>query len=85
MIWLAEGDKNSKFFHRKASEWCWFNSLSRLLDSNGCWQEGPKNIGQVVLQFYSHLFTSSNPSDVDLILRIVAHSFNSEQVKFLSA
>ena len=37
--WLNAGDKNTTFFHTKASNQYQRNTISRILDSNNVWQE----------------------------------------------
>lgn len=38
ITWLTEGDKNTKFFHRQASNRRAKNHLTGLFDTNGIWQ-----------------------------------------------
>ena len=37
--WLQLGDRNTSFFHEKASKRQQQNTISRLMDSNGIWQD----------------------------------------------
>ncbi|KAF5464768.1 hypothetical protein F2P56_014820, partial [Juglans regia] len=39
-LWLKEGDKNSRYFHMKASQRRRKNKIVRLQDEQGNWQEG---------------------------------------------
>ncbi|XP_042958080.1 uncharacterized protein LOC122293610 [Carya illinoinensis] len=38
VLWLAEGDRNSKFFHHKASQRKKKNCIKGVKDSTGMWQ-----------------------------------------------
>ncbi|XP_074352667.1 uncharacterized protein LOC141691812 [Apium graveolens] len=58
-FWLREGDKNSHFFHKLASTRRGQNSLKRIKDANGEWQETEAEIPGVVVDYFSELFQSS--------------------------
>ncbi len=58
-LWLREGDKNIKFFHRLANSNRRQNSISTLL-INGELSSEPDAIADCITQFYQNLF-----SDVD--------------------
>ena len=58
-LWLREGDKNTKFFHRLANSNRRQNSISTLL-INGELSSEPDAIADCITQFYQNLF-----SDVD--------------------
>lgn len=58
---MKVGDKNTTFFHTKASNRLQRNTISRLLDSNNVWIEDEKQIGRVFIQYFGDLFTSSEP------------------------
>lgn len=61
--WLKLGDKNKSFFHNKASNRKAQNSILGLNDHNGVWQEDPWIIEAMATNYFSTLFTSSNPSN----------------------
>ena len=56
---LKEGDRNTSFFHTKASNRKQWNWIQGLEDENGLWQEGIDEIEYVATQYFSTLFTSS--------------------------
>ena len=37
-IWLPASDKNTKFFHKRASQWRKKNQIDGLMDRNGIWR-----------------------------------------------
>jgi hypothetical protein len=65
-MWLKGGDKNSRFFHWKASARRTNNKISGLFDDSGSWKEDNAGIFQVVETYFSTVFASSNPSNHDI-------------------
>ncbi|KAL5538116.1 hypothetical protein UlMin_045998 [Ulmus minor] len=61
-LWLKYGDKNSKFFHQKASARKSKNSITGLIDQNGKWCEEEEGLAHIIKSYFKSLFTSSSPS-----------------------
>ena len=59
--WLKNGDQNMKFFHRTATQRKRKIFIRVLRDWNGAWQEDEEVYLTIITDFYTHLFTSSNP------------------------
>uniref|UniRef100_A0A2N9F9F3 Reverse transcriptase domain-containing protein n=1 Tax=Fagus sylvatica TaxID=28930 RepID=A0A2N9F9F3_FAGSY len=55
-LWLREGDNNTRFFHRIANSNHRFNTIGRL-SINGAVTSDQEEIGEGLVNFYSHLFT----------------------------
>ena len=66
--WLQHGDQNTKFFHGTATQRKRKNFIKGLRDGNGDWQEDEGVFSALLTDFYTHLFTSSNPRDFDRVL-----------------
>lgn len=62
--WLKEGDKNTRFFHSKASQKKRKNSIIHLKDYDGNWQEGDADIFHIVKNDFHDLFTTSSPKSL---------------------
>ena len=70
--YLKEGDRNTSFFHTKAlngKQWNWIQGLE---DENGLWQEGLDEIEHVATQYFSTLFTSSQPGEMKELLNAIS-------------
>ncbi|KAL5551161.1 hypothetical protein UlMin_001337 [Ulmus minor] len=59
---LKDGDKNTKFFHRKASNRRFKNMILGFCDENGCWQTDIGLVKSVFSDYFEAIFTFSNPS-----------------------
>ncbi|XP_075656413.1 uncharacterized protein LOC142626466 [Castanea sativa] len=59
--WLKAGDKNTSFFHTKASNRHQRNTIQKVMSIKGVWQEDEELIGRTFVEYYENLFTSSRP------------------------
>ena len=57
--WLKEGDKNTRFFHAKASSRKQRNTIMGVMDKTNIWQENEDKISKVIIDYYQELFTTS--------------------------
>ncbi|XP_050231894.1 uncharacterized protein LOC126680759 [Mercurialis annua] len=83
--WLAHGDKNTKFFHRKASARLKRNAIEGLFNKDGVWKDDEKGMEAVIQDYFSELFKSSNPSEEDLekVLKHVSPTVSRESNSML--
>ncbi|XP_022841874.1 uncharacterized protein LOC111365549 [Olea europaea var. sylvestris] len=56
--WLEQGDQNTRYFHAKASQRRKTNSITKLLDDQGCWQDGGA-CNRLITNYFSDLFSST--------------------------
>lgn len=61
--WLNEGDKNTKFFHMKASYRQNINRISNLQDKDGTWIFDESGLNNLVLQHFQNIFDTSRASN----------------------
>ena len=66
--WLQSGDKNTKFFHGVSAQRKRRNFIKGLKDENGTWQENEEVVSGMLIEFYTNLFTSSIPGNLERIL-----------------
>lgn len=84
VLWLSEGDRNTKFFHCQASMRHKKNHITGLFDSEGVWQETNEGIGDVVFDYFTKMFSAGTydvdhmRDVVDLILSAVTRDMNIE-------
>lgn len=69
--WFQGGDRNTGFFHAKASARYQKNYIEGLVDDQGRWQEDELKIEEVVVTYFDKLFTSCKPNDCTEILHAI--------------
>lgn len=69
-VWLKEGDRNTRYFHAKASSKKRKNTIDSLLDINNQWREDILDIENEFSNYFTTLFTSSTPSQLNVELAL---------------
>lgn len=62
MDWLKGGDRNTKYFHMKASTRRSRNAIPGLVDDMGRWCVDIAEMAGIVVNYFSNLFTSVQPA-----------------------
>ncbi|XP_050222174.1 uncharacterized protein LOC126672268 [Mercurialis annua] len=85
--WLAFGDKNTGFFHRKASKRRARNKITGLNDAGGNWKENPGEVQSIIQDYFGNLFDSAGPSDeeIEAVTRLVKPVITGEMNQMLCA
>ena len=82
ILWLKNGDGNTKFFHSRASHRYRKILIMGINDHHGVWKEEPNAIAEVLTKFYHDLFTTSNPTlhqgVLDQIPQVITAEMNHE-------
>ncbi|XP_075663330.1 uncharacterized protein LOC142632897 [Castanea sativa] len=68
VAWLKDGDRNTRFFHNKASQRRRRNYIRDLFDLSGQWTTQSDRVVDIAVNFYQQLFTSSNPTNLEAVL-----------------
>ena len=84
VAWLRDGDKNTKYFHCRSTERNKRNFISGLENELGIWVEEESRIGDMLVQYFSNLFTSSKPSNLDSVLEGVCPVVDEEMNEVLN-
>ena len=76
--WLAEGDKNTRFFHQRASHRKKKNKISRLRRPDGVEVEDPEELSVLTRDFFHGLYGSEGTNGMDVILNTVPNKVTSQ-------
>ena len=71
IMWLAAGDKNTKFFHLRASQRRRKNRIIKLKKANGQCTENESEMGAMASEFYKTLYSSEGTTEMDQVLNTV--------------
>lgn len=74
--WLQSGDRNTRFFHEKASAQFKKNYINGLLDADGRWQEEDDKIEGIAVYYYNSPFKLSNPTVFTEVLEAIQHKLS---------
>ncbi|KAL6182497.1 hypothetical protein ACLB2K_043916 [Fragaria x ananassa] len=72
VLWLAEGDLNTRYFHQKATNRKKKNTLKGLFNEDGVWCNDESEMEEIITRYYKSLFTTSRPQMFDDDLRFVS-------------
>ncbi|XP_024190213.1 uncharacterized protein LOC112194201 [Rosa chinensis] len=65
-VWLKEGDRNSAFFHSKASNRRSRNTIKGLKNEGGEWTTDPDEISRILVDYYKNIFATEGCDDAAL-------------------
>lgn len=68
---MHDGDRNTKFFHRRASVHKSKNRIVGLRGINGIWYDDDAKIAGVATNYFSDIFASNQPTDNGEILEVI--------------
>ncbi|KAL0410868.1 UNVERIFIED_CONTAM: hypothetical protein Slati_3676500, partial [Sesamum latifolium] len=63
VLWLAEGDRNTRFFHAKVNEQKQSKEIKKIHDSLGREVVGIEGIWKVITDYFGSIFTSTRPQE----------------------
>ena len=83
-IWLPVGDKNTKYFHQRASQRRKKNTIEGLHDSNGVWCTNTGEIAVIAEAYYKGLFIASTELSMEDVLTSVDSVVTEEMARSLT-
>jgi hypothetical protein len=81
IAWLHEGDRNTKYFHRKASSRHKTNRIQKLKRGDGTWTSDTREMEGMARDFFQNLYTcedDTNPDIVTSLMRECVHDHMNE-------
>jgi hypothetical protein len=82
--WLKQGDKNSKFFHLKASQRKRKNTINFINNHHGNKVTDNKEIQNVFMDYFTNIFTSSNPANISDTLAGISNRVHPTMYNYLN-
>lgn len=67
--WLRSGDMNTTYFHSRATQRNKWNYISKLVKKDGSVIKEESMIGDELVNYFTKIFTSAQPTNFDLILK----------------
>jgi hypothetical protein len=71
LVIIREGNRNTKFFHNKANQRRRKNAIEKLMDEHGRIQADPTIIEQITVNYFTQIYTCSNPHNFGPILEAI--------------
>jgi hypothetical protein len=69
--WLAEGDRNTSFFHARARERARSNKITSLKNDDGNFVSSQSELESLASNFYSSLFTAQEQTTPEVITQFI--------------
>ena len=82
--WLPATDLNTKFFHLSTIVRRRRNAIDFLKNQQGNWISGREDIGKCFVDFFTGLFTSSNPSIPNNLDGLISPSLSQDDIEMLT-
>ena len=81
--WLREGDRNTEFFHRKATWRARKNRIKRLRDEHGVWQEDATAMQKLIQSYFQQLFTNHPNMEASDVVHLFQEHVTGDMNDFL--
>lgn len=82
--WLKDGDRNTAFFHAKASQRQRKKAITGLQNGRGEWCSQPAALEEIVISYFTNLFTTHNPSHIDGVVDCITPSITADMAQRLN-
>ena len=61
VLWLWNGDNNTKFFHSRATKRFRKKVIREIMDNTNTWKDKPEEVVATLLSYYQELFSTATP------------------------
>lgn len=78
MAWLKHGDKNTKFFHSKATQRHKRNHIKGIKNSQEHWLEEVEDIAKVAINYFDNMFCEGSCDQMEECLESILAKVTSE-------
>ncbi|KAK8547762.1 hypothetical protein V6N13_027375 [Hibiscus sabdariffa] len=78
VTWLTQRDRNTAYFHARASGRRKKNRIRGLFDESGIWTDKQAEVAGVAMRYFSTLFSSSQPTPNSTLLPNIAYCISSD-------
>ena len=83
VLWLKNGDHNTRFFHSHATRRYRKNRIRGVRDELDVWQDHPNRIASTILRYYENLFSTSTTAPYMAYLDHIPHLISKEMNQVL--
>jgi hypothetical protein len=83
VLWLKHGDKNTSFFHKKASQRRQKNRIDAITDCEGNVQTEHDKIEETLINHFKDLFTKQDTLHINETVEVVKDSITEDMYNFL--
>ena len=82
-LWLSNGDRNTKYFHSRATQRRRRNHIQSLRDNMGVIHDTNEGMASLLINYYENLFSTSQPMNIDDVVANVSHVVSEDMNKAL--
>ena len=68
---VREGDRNTKFFHARASDRCMKNTILGLWNNEGKWCDDKDSIAATTVSYFQNIYTTTSPSNINEVTSVI--------------
>ncbi|CAI8593473.1 unnamed protein product [Vicia faba] len=85
VVWLKQGDRNTNYFHGKASQRRNNNSINKLKDDMGCWWSGDIHCEMILVKYFANIFTTYSPINIPEVCSVIQDKLSLNLVSWCEA
>ena len=82
---MVLGDKNTSYFHNRASHKFRKNTISEIKDAAGVMQRGDVKIAAVLVDYYQQLFSTVGPNGIEDVVQLTGRCVTEDMTSALTA